>query len=96
MNTAKERLEQLNALSNGKTLQYFSQGSGKWHDSRNSLATMLDVGLTEVLYRVKPEPRVIYINVYKKFKSGPFESQEMADKAALNTRLECVRFVEDL
>jgi len=59
MNTAKERLEQLNALANGKKLQFFTKYGG-WVNSANTLEEMMREALTSD-YRIKPEPREFWL-----------------------------------
>lgn len=60
MNTAKERLEQLNALSSGKKLQFYLTNIGKWVNSSNNLEEMMREALTSE-YRIKPEPREFWL-----------------------------------
>ena len=63
-NNAKEYLPLVQALADGKTIQYESLHEG-WRDIRNPLFN----GMSE--YRIKPEPREY--NVYLNASEQPFD-----------------------
>lgn len=45
-------------------------------------------------WKVKREPRVVWMNEYQGYFSGPFYSKEEAERGSHVGRIECVKFVE--
>ena len=68
---AKDYLPLVQALADGKTLQFDFSGDGRWED----IAAINDFKNPSEFYRIKPKPRVFYINnadnVLKKLRAVP-------------------------
>jgi hypothetical protein len=90
---AKDFLPLVQALVEGKTLQH-DVGDGKWYDCDPCY-----FNLSPEQYRIKPEPRVVWLNEYA---CGDFTtsnihtSETTANTAATSNRVRCVKFVECL
>ena len=90
---AKDFLPLVQALADGKTIQY-SGGDGKWYD-----ADPCYFNLSPEQYRIKPEPRVIWLNEYPcgdLTSSTVHTSKTNANKGVFYDRVRCVKFVECL
>ena len=57
-NNAKDYLPLVQALSEGKTIQYHNITFGKWEDFEG---TDISFSADASKYRIKPEPRVIWV-----------------------------------
>ncbi len=86
---AKDYLPLVQALSEGKTLQRKTSSDSEWADITECAFTF-DIEC----YRIKPEPRRIWVNEYES--DGYFYStkQEANEKAASNCRRIAVEYVE--
>ena len=59
-NNAKDFLPLVQALAEGKTIQRKGSGSEAWSDVENT-----DFAFPVSYYRIKPEPRRIWVNEYE-------------------------------
>lgn len=83
------------ALKEGKTIQCFSNSWNEWRDTTNP------VFHSEDKYRVKPEPKSYWVNIYitstnKPSIGGPYDTKEQADHGALErlmARIDCIEIV---
>lgn len=73
-NTAKDCLPLVQALSEGKVIQYFPDESEGWVDCED-VNFMIDV----TRFRIKPEPREIWVNRYPDgAESGAYPAKDCA------------------
>lgn len=94
--TAKDYLPLVMALSEGKTIEYRVMHDGSW-----AWATMLDIDFTDPAdrYRIKPEPRDFWINVYGDcvgLNVNIHPTKEMAENNASSHRKELIHVREVL
>ncbi len=85
-NRAKQLLPLIKAFSEGKKIQYKSQDV--WVDIDRP------GWCDDVVYRVKPEPKTVWINIYPDLIGGiGHETKELADEAATfhETRVACIQ-----
>lgn len=84
--------EVIKAWADGAAVQKQIPGSSEWIDESGSLVHFHN----EWRYRVKPEPREFFINVYRDHAHGlnAHQTREVADNAAHGDRLECIRVRE--
>lgn len=90
---AHRYLPLVRALAEGKTIQHSGCGGG-WYD-----ADPCHFSLPPEDYRIKPEPRVIWLNEYSDQSiiwTDQHTTKAAADTAAMPTRIRCVKFVECL
>jgi hypothetical protein len=92
--TAKDYLPLVQALADGKTIQIqpTPNGNGPWKD-------LFDPEFSEshTCYRIKPEPREIWVNEYPDGYnpySVLFETKEEADRCKAPKRSRCIHFKE--
>lgn len=77
---AKDYLPLVQALAEGRVIQMFS--GGKWISLPGESEVFIDPCIT---YRIKPEPREIFVIRYKGgSESGPFSDKEAAECFALH------------
>lgn len=86
---AKELLPLITAFAEGKTIQRKITGDGgyKWADDQQpSFLNMLE-------YRIKPEKKTGYINIYGHLTTGGliFDNAFNADTGKLSSRIACIR-----
>ena len=93
MNDIDYMIAVLQAAKEGKTIQYGARrnrGTDKnWGDASNPIWDWATYD-----YRVKPEPRRIWVNMYDDHRGFAHPSREQANARAGNHRDECVEFVE--
>lgn len=83
MMTHNEMIEVIQAHRDGKTVQCRLQKHQEdWYDAEP------DWNFYDFDYRIKPEPREWWVNVYKTF-SVWYDNKEEADKSQTFHRLEC-------
>ena len=95
MTTIQEQIALLQAVADGKTLQFTSkayQYSWKdadtdWHDRVKAGVHSIEVGVYN--WRIKPEPRVIWVNEYSNNQSQFVHFTEASAKA--NASIDAVR-----
>lgn len=80
------------ALKEGKTIQYFSNSWNKWRDVASPAFISTDK------YRIKPEPKSYWFNVYSNGDEPPivgegYSTKVDADNAAGPGRVKCVEIV---
>lgn len=78
--TAKDYLPMVQALSEGKVIQYKYQKSDKsyaWMD----LESVVDFSMPAEFYRIKPEPREIFFVEFGTGNRGPYATIEIAQQA---------------
>ena len=89
---AKDYLPLVQALAEGKAIQYRNAGKEEWRDTSNPKFKM-----GPEHYRIKPEPREIWVNIYPIGEKGTvfthtahygYDSEEEAREAAGNAALE--------
>ena len=79
MNTIDEAIEILKAMKEGKKLQ-LKNSKGKWVD-RHPDTEMFMPDFCRMGYRIKPEPREIWVNVYPHNQlGGAHATREDADR----------------
>lgn len=87
---AKLWLPLMQALADGKTIQMLSVNQWKDVDEVQFLKPVDH-------YRIKPEPRRWWVNVYPNGHLGfLYNSKEEADFSPSPERLQCIRVIEDL
>ena len=92
MNTIDEAIEILKAMKEGKKLQ-LKNSKGKWVD-RHPDTEMFMPDFCRMGYRIKPEPREIWVNVYPDGRCGEgHNSKREAEHVAL-ARARTLRFRE--
>ena len=79
------------ALAEGKTIQYNNDVSG-WVDVENPSFD----GSQPEWFRIKPEPREWWFNIYNSNDGYGYTTKQEADNAAARNRQECVRVREIL
>lgn len=91
--TIQEKIDAMTAFRDGKEIEFRIIDSGKWIESREP-----NWDFTSFEYRIKPEPRRIWINEYPDGLSAQLHpSQAAADNsAAKETRIRSIEFVEVL
>jgi hypothetical protein len=90
--TTQEKIDVLTAYRDGKQIQTRERGI---HDSEWSETASPTWDFSRAEYRVKPEPRRIWVNSYaKQYTSFYFNSKMKADALAGPGRTECIEFVE--
>ena len=92
--TAKNYLPLVQALADGKVIQGFyrkSDSSGAWLDLEGSI--VFDAPADQ--YRIKPEPKEIWMNRYPNgVESGPYDSEQEAHRLRANDTSVSVRYRE--
>lgn len=92
--TIDEMIVCLQALKEGKKLEYRDRRDSEWHEAKY----LPDFGTLE--YRVKPEPREFWINYYRKHLGAgtpvciPHYTREDADHHAGAYRTDCIHVRE--
>lgn len=93
MNDIDHMIAVLQAFKEGKAIQYWARcnrGTDEnWGDAPNPIWNWASYD-----YRVKPEPRRVWVNVYDDYMGFAHASREQADALAGIYRVECVEFVE--
>ena len=91
---ARQAAKVLQAYADGKTVQCKQRSkAGQWQDLD---ATAGVFNWTQYLYRIKPEPRVVYVCDYGDgiFNHNTHESRERARECSLRGIVDIVKFVE--
>jgi len=88
---AKELLPIIQAFAEGKQIQYQCDTDG-WEDVESFNPTWV-VG-DPSSYRIKPEPRVIYVNEYKNGYGYPHKRLEQAIASVDIDHIRTIKFVE--
>ncbi len=88
---AKEYLPLITALAEGKTIQFLNTTSKEWRDCN----TMNVFGYAPECFRIKPEPKVIWVNEYTDGNHNAYRSKERAMNMSKNdnTRV-AVKYIE--
>lgn len=88
---AKDYLPLVQALAEGKVIQGFMVGSGKWEDMHE-----MQFNGTADQYRIKPEPKEFWVNRYADDSESlaRFSSARLAEQAANTTNVTQVRYRE--
>lgn len=89
--THDEMIAVIQAHKDGKKLEYRTKGMVGWDDVTNVVWSFHSTD-----YRVKPEPRTFWVNVYPTGEKFAYETKEDADGAASRHRKECIEVVEKL
>jgi hypothetical protein len=93
-NDAKELLPIITAFAEGKTIQIKSTHG--WEDLKPSVSFVDDPSN----YRIKPEPRRFWVNLYPADCGTIWSSKEVADEmsysVSFGSRVECIEVVEVL
>lgn len=89
---AKTLLPIITAFSEGKTIQVRLH-DGPWHDI---LSADVRFDSPAESYRIKPEPREFWLNIYGGIDSYGYPTREDADACAARNRKECIRVKEVL
>ena len=87
--TAKQFIDVLQAFVDGRPVEVKTQFG--WEEIKNP-----NFGSSPENYRVKPEPREWFINIYENRACGLYHSKMAADNNAVVGRVECVRVREIL
>jgi hypothetical protein len=91
--TAKDFLPLVQALSEGKVIQWFNQEDSGWEDLE-----FTDFVEAPDRYRVKPERREVWVNEYPdgiyNGNLGPHKTRCEADAVCGKNRIAVIRFVE--
>ena len=90
MYLSTENREVLKALADGKTIQVKSVNATLWSDV---ICPVFD--FKNYIYRVKPKPRVFWVNIYE-LGNTIFSSKELADRAASGDRIDCIKVIEEI
>lgn len=91
MMTVDQMIEVLNAYKAGKKIQFRQYGSLLWEDCINNEPRW---NWTYYDYRVKPEPKVIWVNEYDGYMYG-YDSKDEAMKYTNTEHIRnAVRYVE--
>jgi hypothetical protein len=91
--TLQEQRDILQAALDGKTIQY-RIALRSWRNVNNPFVRF---NFRSTEYRVKPEPREFYVNIYGSGSKNRIHStRERADQQAAHTRLECIKVREVL
>lgn len=82
---AKEMLPIIQAYAEGKKIEFFDKHYDEWREISDS---GLGVGLVcDAIYRIKPEPRYVWLNVYGgNVLVVPYRSKESADQNVSRAR----------
>jgi hypothetical protein len=80
---AKDYLPPIQAMANGKTIQWFDHFANKWLDS-----PIIDCDSDVRDYRIKPEPREVYVEITHDGSHGRVATRETRDRFC-----EVIRFV---
>lgn len=99
INKAHPFAEILHALADRKQIQHKFQERAKWVDSTEEDVGFLIANRTTAIFRVKPETRIGWINIYPMIEeqtglgSYVYATQEEANKAASTTssRIACIQ-----
>lgn len=90
--TTKEKIAVMQAYEDGKTIQFrhrTSDPAAKWHDILRPIIP--DWAWPRTDYRVKPEPKVIYVNFYDEGMSWEAFDKEQDAKHDVQRRLPYAR-----
>lgn len=91
--TTKEMIAVMQAYEAGYKIQFMDKDDSKW-----IIASTPSWNFEEYYYRVKPEPRVIYLNEYKRHDFNGSIAVDTPEKARKNAAPDAirtaVRFVE--
>jgi hypothetical protein len=92
VNTLDEMIAVIQAYKDGKTIQ-FRYGKGEnW-----AICTLQHLfNFSDFVYRIKPEPRVVYVNLYSDSHTAYNSSERAKDSAAFTCLEKAVKFVEVL
>lgn len=82
---AKKLLPIIQAFAEGKTIQ-LKYPPDIWID-QTSCSFVHDSDR----YRIKPEKKKGWVNIYPDIASGAYESKEKADRAASRSRIACIK-----
>lgn len=87
---AKDYLPLVQALADGKTIQ-LKCGDGRWHDQNGGVSFALEAEN----YRIKPEPRDIWVNRYPNgMENGIFNTEHAAKLHRANDTAVQIRYRE--
>lgn len=90
--TLDEMIVVLTAAKEGKKIQYKNRcGDGRWKSAGHPMWQF-----TDCEYRVAPEPREWWINVYPASTCNAYRSQDLADSHQFSGRIECIHVHEVL
>lgn len=98
LNTVEEAIEVLQALREGKQVQFFLETSNSWVDSMHVVPSQnLLPNFTDCKYRVKPEPREFYINIYSNNNGLIYNTQKEAEDICGDTgkTIKVIEVIED-
>ena len=84
---AKELLPVIQALAEGKTVQFKGANAAEWSDCPDPIF------LSGIEYRVKPEPMVCYVRVHDGFPKNPF-GNAYPTKEVFSSRIDGSRIVK--
>ena len=87
-NTIDEAIEILQAMKEGKIIQFYIPNSGKWLKKSN-----LFPEFNSTTYRIKPEPKVIWVNEYNT-EYTVYDSKEEAEECACNPVRKTIKYQE--
>lgn len=88
---AKDYLPLVQALADGRVIQHSPTGASPWWDD----AEDLDFTDSPSNYRIKPEPKEIWMNRYPNgVESGPYDSEQEAHRLRANDTSIPVRYRE--
>lgn len=90
---AKDYLPLVQAVADGKTIQSHVDG-GRWMDHNGEV----NFTLPPCRYRIKPEPREVWVNIYSDGQLGrAYATKEQANAVKLShpcKKVKCAKFVE--
>ena len=90
---AKELLPIIQAFAEGKEIEYKPEG-GVWTPFDSQVCG--PEFLSHNQYRIKPNPRYIWLNVYERYASGSYSTKKQADFNAGDGRVGCMKIlIED-
>lgn len=91
MNTLQEQLKIIQAAIDGKSIEFRAIHSGiDWETSHNPAG----FNFPAYVYRIKPEPRVIYVNEYSDNNLNGLRVHVDKDNAIMNSRDGCIRTIK--
>jgi hypothetical protein len=85
---AKKYLDVIKAFAEGATIESRDIGDKEWFEVESPTFS------TVAEYRVKPESKVFYVNIYEDYLAGlSFRTREMADNRACGDRLAVLKVI---